>query len=104
MVEDQGVWGANEDNTVCWTYEEYESVDYCEMLFAMNYAFVWMTATDQEMAYYSGANYEMWIDDSKALGYQINIRVGDSFLSICGSPNDDAMKAHIQSMITDAFF
>lgn len=104
VVEDQGIWGGNEDNTVYWTYEQYESIAYCETIYAMNFANAWMTATDQGLDYFSGANYEMWIDDSATLGYQINIREGNTFVSICGSPNDDGMKAHIQSMIADAFF
>ena len=63
-----------------------------------------MYASKKEITYYSGKNYEMWIEDSSDTGYKISIRIGDKYIILCGSPDDSAMKEQIRDIIMDACF
>jgi len=104
VIDGESVYGANEDNSVYWTYEQDQSIESCQTQFSLNFAYTLMDASNKEITYYSGKNYEMWMEDSPDTGYIINIRIGDKFIRLCGIPDDSAMKEHVCDIIMDAYF
>jgi len=104
VVDERSVYGASKDNSVNWTYEQSQSTESCQTQFSLNFASTLMYASKKEITYYSGKNYEMWIEDSSDTGYKISIRIGDKYIILCGSPDDSAMKEQIRDIIMDACF
>jgi hypothetical protein len=104
VIDERSVYGGSKDNSVYWSYEQSPSTEFSQTQFSMNFAFTLMNASKKEITYHAGKNYEMWLEDSSDTGYTINIRIGDKYISLCGSPDDSAMKEQIRGIIMDACF
>jgi|GEM_PF-4652107 len=103
VADDSSVFGANEDQSVYWSFERTEEA-FGRTQFTMNFAYRLFTMSDCDLSYLSGQNYEGWIFESDTDGYQICIRTGDTCYSITATGNDDEANEQIRKMVEDVSF
>ncbi len=103
VTDDSSVFGASEDQSVYWSFEQTEE-EYERTLFTMNFASRIFTVNDCDFSYISGQNYEGWIFESDSEGLQICIRTGDTCYSITATGNDEEAWSQILNMVEDVSF
>ena len=104
VTDERSVYGGSKDNSINWSYEQMQTVEFCQTQFNMNFAFRLMDATQTSITYHSGRNYEMWIEDAPGIEYDINIRIDDMSITLRSSADDSATKKQVRDIIMDACF